>query len=217
MAIVGVFGDIHGNITALDAALSDMDGKVDRYICLGDYASELADEECVQRVMRLSEKGILKSVYGNHDEMALKGYLDSKLSPESMSFLQDLPMSICEYGIHFTHANPLERSRQGKGVWLQGGEYIDTLTKAQIVFEECEHQIIAVGHTHKPVVYTEDELISPVNNPVQLNGDRRFIINPGAVGYSRVSDSSVNYGLLDTDSMAFEVRNVLLEGRDKVA
>ena len=209
MAKLGFLGDIHGNIQALNDVLADMENhNLDKYICLGDFVSEFADDECVQRVQSLVKLGIFTSVLGNHDEQAVKGYLtESNISKESCEYLRNLPLSITEDEVHITHANPIDASRSGQGVWRPYGEYINAHNIAELVFEKCEHRIIAVGHTHVPVVYSETESINPVNNPVCIK-EGRFIINPGAVGYSRVSNNTANYAVLDTETMVFEVKAI---------
>ena len=75
---LAVFGDIHGNLPALNAALADMDscGEFDEIWCLGDLAA-LGGEpsECIQLVMQRRETwgDRFKLIGGNTDRYLATG------------------------------------------------------------------------------------------------------------------------------------------------
>ncbi|MCK4908458.1 MAG: metallophosphoesterase, partial [Planctomycetes bacterium] len=60
-----IFGDIHGNLEALDAVLAKASTeKPDKYICLGDIVGYGADPEpCLAKIRELNPL----LVAGNHD------------------------------------------------------------------------------------------------------------------------------------------------------
>ncbi|MCY3781907.1 MAG: metallophosphoesterase family protein [Chloroflexi bacterium] len=76
---LAVFGDIHGNLTALDAALDDMKraGAVDLLWCLGDLAALGGGaRECIRRLSALREelgKDKFKVIGGNTDRYLVTG------------------------------------------------------------------------------------------------------------------------------------------------
>ncbi len=67
---LAVFGDIHGNLPALLAALTDMARRgAEAHICLGDVAMDGAwPAECIQRIAALG----CPVVRGNADRMVLE-------------------------------------------------------------------------------------------------------------------------------------------------
>jgi predicted phosphodiesterase len=69
----GIFGDVHANLSALDAVLDTLRrAGAERYLCLGDIVGYGADAQaCVARVRELAPA----IVGGNHD-WAVAGKLD---------------------------------------------------------------------------------------------------------------------------------------------
>ena len=76
---LAVFGDIHGNLTALDAALADMKraGPVDFLWCLGDLAALGGQpQECIERLLSLRDElgeDKFKIIGGNTDRYLVTG------------------------------------------------------------------------------------------------------------------------------------------------
>ena len=76
---LAVFSDMHGNLTAFDTMLEDLDsvGEVDMIWCLGDLAALGArPSECIQRVKNLQEqhgKEKCKVIGGNTDRYLVTG------------------------------------------------------------------------------------------------------------------------------------------------
>jgi predicted phosphodiesterase len=74
-----VFGDVHGNIDALDTVLDAANAlEVEGYLCVGDLVGYgPSPMECIQRLLELKQAGKLAWVAGNH-ELAIRGDLDSE-------------------------------------------------------------------------------------------------------------------------------------------
>ena len=115
-----ILSDIHANLTAFEAVLSDA-GSFDRVWCLGDVVGYGPDpNECVAL---LRQQPGLRCIMGNHDA-ALMGYIDihtfneqaaravaiqsEMLNPESRDFLELLDIVIEEGDITFAHGSPRE-------------------------------------------------------------------------------------------------------------
>jgi predicted phosphodiesterase len=66
---IAVISDIHSNLQALLAALSDIDGRgIDQIYCLGDIVGYGGSpNECVELIRRRAAVSVL----GNHDQVAL--------------------------------------------------------------------------------------------------------------------------------------------------
>jgi predicted phosphodiesterase len=72
-----VFGDVHGNIDALDAVLAEAGWRgVDGYLFVGDVVGYGPSPlECIERLMDLQQRGLLAWVAGNH-ELAVRGAVE---------------------------------------------------------------------------------------------------------------------------------------------
>jgi predicted phosphodiesterase len=210
-----IISDIHANLAAFEAVLTDAKGEWDVIWCLGDLVGYGPDpNECVA-LLRQHEH---ISLSGNHD-WAVLGKLDidnfnreaqiairwtrEAISQVSFDYLATLPPQLDKAPFSLFHASPRHP------VW----EYILDAYTASINFDHFDTPYCLVGHTHVPVMFVEEEphnvIICPPENdtPVQL-GSTRLIINPGSVGQPRDSDPRAAYAFLDTDHLTFEHKRV---------
>jgi diadenosine tetraphosphatase ApaH/serine/threonine PP2A family protein phosphatase len=85
-------------------------------------------------------------------------------------------------------------------------EYLFTPRDAARAFEAARRPVCLFGHTHVPAVYAieatapdlllvEDSGRVPLELP--LEGGRRFLVNPGAVGQPRDGDPRAAYAVYD--------------------
>jgi putative phosphoesterase len=191
---IGLISDVHGNLPALEAVLSDMPD-VDRTVCAGDvvgYNPWPAD--CVDRVREVAAV----TVEGNHDrtvetperyshnEQAQRGleHANDELSDEQLAWLDDLPRETEITGGRFllVHDHPEEQDRY---VWPADfprlRPYLD------------DYDGVVIGHTH-------------VQHEATIDG--RLIVNPGSVGQPRDGDPRAAYAVLDTDEPSVSLRRV---------
>lgn len=210
-----VISDIHANLAAFEAVLSNAEGEWDKIWCLGDVIGYGPDpNECVA-LLREQEH---LSLSGNHD-WAVLGRLDQDtfnedaqvainwtrrvLTEENQQYLEELPSLTVEEPFTLAHASPRQP------VW----EYILESVTAAANFDHFETPYCLVGHTHAPVIYEQSgrgsaEAIAPVYaDPFSLN-DVRLIVNPGSVGQPRDYDPRAAYAILDSDSLTVEHRRV---------
>lgn len=97
MEKIAILSDIHGNITALNAVLKDIeDRKVDRIICLGDYVVKCANPD---KVLDIAMEKFDVCIKGNCDEtissdVALEKQFWSrvKIGEKRAKFLKNLPI-----------------------------------------------------------------------------------------------------------------------------
>ncbi len=212
-----VISDIHANLAALDAVLADIGEQAEAIWCLGDIVGYGPDpNECVAR---LQERGIV-SVAGNHDWACL-GKLDladfnldareacrwtaEQLSEASRAFLEGLPLSLVFDEWTLVHGSPREP------IW----EY---LTSPGAVLENLpflQTRLCLVGHTHVPLAFhVPDGETLTCRRRWLLDGDElslqsgRWILNPGGIGQPRDGDPRAAYLLVDTETLAAEMRRV---------
>ncbi len=211
-----IISDIHANLTALEAVLSDA-GEFDQVWFLGDLVGYGPDpNECIVRVRALPH---LVALMGNHDAAAL-GHLNlaafnatarqavywtqKNTTAENLAYLESLPaMTIASDDVTLAHGSPRQP------VW----EYILDARTAWENFQVLNTDYCFVGHSHLPsMFYLPDrerriELVVPEPN-TSYELSPRMIINPGSVGQPRDRDPRAAYALLDTDHLVVEFRRV---------
>ncbi|MCL4505552.1 MAG: metallophosphatase family protein [Chloroflexi bacterium] len=205
-----VISDIHANLPALQAVLSDVAARAQAYDivwCLGDVVGYGAEpNECIDLLRTLPHICLA----GNHD-WAVIGKLDlhtfheqaafvvewtqANLTPENLCFLKARPEQLPHEDYLLVHASPREP------IW----EYITDINVAEDNFDSMTAPFCLVGHTHVPVVFVKDGRTNNVhvsmpsaNVPIVLKRDSRYIINPGSVGQPRDGDPRAAYAILDT-------------------
>lgn len=208
-----VISDIHANLTALDAVLTDA-GEFDAAWCLGDLVGYGPDpNECIAKVRALPN---LRCIIGNHDAAALD-QIDTKtfnlearqalewtqktLTETSVSFLSSLQQKIEINNVTLTHGSPRHP------VW----EYLMDSQTAALNFDYFSTPYCFVGHTHLPVVYTREEKKLVVYKPTPNNKitlSPRTIINPGSVGQPRDHDPRAAYVIYNPEENTWDYRRL---------
>jgi len=209
-----ILSDIHANLTAFEAVLSDA-GSFDRVWCLGDVVGYGPDpNECVAL---LRQQPGLRCIMGNHDA-ALMGYIDihtfneqaaravaiqsEMLNPESRDFLELLDIVIEEGDITFAHGSPRDP------IW----EYIVNSHIARDIFSAYQSRICLIGHTHIPSIFIENPHARPsILTPQHADrwrSEKRFILNPGSVGQPRDHNPKAAYVIWDDEEDTFLFKRV---------
>jgi len=206
-----VFSDIHSNLTALEAVLSQV-GNMDAYWCLGDLVGYGPDpNECIKRVRGLPN---LICVRGNHDAATL-GEVDQQtfnheaslaitwtkrvLNAESQDFLLSLSERQVVGDVTLVHGSPRNP------VW----DYVMDYMTAVRMFSYFETRICMVGHTHVPAIWKEGaEMLPtiPVMDYHKTSILSKAILNPGSVGQPRDHDPRASYAIFDSDKSTWELR-----------
>lgn len=210
-----VFGDIHGNLEALEAVLEATEkDKPDHYICVGDIVGYGADpKECLRKVRALNNCTI---VAGNHD-FASAGILNldffndharesiswttEQLSDEDKKFLSQLKLINHVNHLAVVHSNLHQPEMFG---------YIQTVYDLQLGLKQLETPVCFVGHSHIPVIFLlHRATISVITEPViNLDGLDRAFINVGSVGQPRDENSQASYVLYDEDEKKVAIKRV---------
>lgn len=211
----GIVADIHANLAAFETVLADM-GQVDALWCLGDLVGYGPDpNECIELLRRRNHLCVI----GNHDLAAI-GRLDTSdfnvsaaeaaewtarnLTDRSRLFLAGLPEKVVVESFTLVHGSPRFP------VW----EYIFEENRAAENFDHFDTQACLVGHTHVPVIYTQDATSRQITGRVPAPGDKveirqnRILANPGSVGQPRDGDPRAAYALYDSETAILEWRRV---------
>jgi predicted phosphodiesterase len=211
-----VFSDVHANATALEAALQACAGSWDRAVCLGDIVGYGPDpNEVVERI-----RGLVSAIVrGNHDK-AVSGISDlddfnpvaraavewsrRQLRPENVRYLQGLPRGPLETdGVVLVH-----------GALEDEDEYVFAPEQALTGLRAARWPLIFFGHTHIQGGFSYDgtsvdglELFSrPAGRvpSVNLQAEKRYLLNPGSVGQPRDSDPRAAFAIADLEKRRVE-------------
>ncbi len=201
-----IISDIHGNLEALQAVLAEARRlEISDYICLGDIVGYGADPVAALELVRELNPRI---VLGNHDAVtcdraditslqsnARRSALWTKeqLSRAERDYLASLPLTLpIDDDFMLVHS-----SLHSPEVW----KYIFSSYEADLSFLELLSWIAFFGHTHRPVIYRQRgvKLETLVFDELVLEGEARYLINPGSVGQPRDGDPRAAFGVFDTE------------------
>ena len=212
-----ILSDIHANVTAFEAVLSDMEsiGHGDAVAILGDLVNYGPRPNEVIDMVKDISLPIIINLWGNHEYSIFGGNLDrfatdrgravlkytnSILTNDSRDYL-DSKMNHRGYEeilidnrtFLFVHGN-IDDSYWGKfGIDRMNDE------------RYADYDYVISGHSHIPH-YVEQFFSS--DNKDYRNKRRTVFINPGSVGQPRNHDPYAQYGILDTESGNYEHRSV---------
>ncbi len=223
---IGIIADIHSNLEALRAVLKDLkEHKIKTVINCGDIVGYGPDPAlCMDMVMAMSgyKSASLSpedeelaagfnvvNIMGNHDagvinftdiscfnRNAYEALLWTKeqMDGNHFSFLKGLKYKTVYENAAICHSTP-NNTRN----WY----YLDSIEMARESFSQ-NREILFVGHTHKPYVYSK-KLSSgkvtgtyPGNKEMELDGACSYIINPGSVGQPRDGNFMPSYMIWDS-------------------
>ena len=205
---IGILSDIHSNSEAIDSVLKNIKD-VDEFICLGDIVGYGADPNyCIEKVKGLN----CKCIGGNHD-FAVAGkvninyfnytaraailWTSLQLKKENLNFLLNLKNKIelkdNVFAVHGSPENPLL-------------EYILDKDTASLIFSKFDFKIYFVGHSHLAGCFSLDENNNQIDyinyrngGRIEINKNKRYIINCGSVGQPRDGNPKASYGIYDLE------------------
>jgi len=204
-----VLSDIHANLPALEAVLTDA-GSVDTIWCLGDIVGYGPyPNECVDLIRALKPE---VSVLGNHDAAATgllslsafnteariaAQWTGSILSSDNQTFIKAQPLTMTIHTVtcvHGTMRNPL---------W----EYMLDSYTALVNLSQLSTPVCLVGHTHIPGIFRLSSQAGDMHwysadtsQSFSIPSDLKVSINPGSVGQPRDHDNRASYGILDIEN-----------------
>ena len=215
-----IVSDIHGNLTALEAVLEDIQRVgVDRIVSLGDVIGYGPNpNECLDRVMEFDF-----SILGNHDSSALfdpEGFNataeqaifwtreqletppdGAEAGHRRMEYLCQMPRAVEEEGVLFVHGSP--RGPTNEYVFPEDVQNPKKMDKLFSLFSRLCFQ----GHTHVPGIFSADHRFtrpSDLDGPYSLITDQQsLMVNVGSVGQPRDGDPRSCYVIHESDSITF--------------
>lgn len=211
----GIYGDIHGNLHALDAVLEAYEREnIDVYLCTGDLVGYGAfPAECIKKVRAISEH----VVAGNHD-FAVCGRLEldffnsyaksavlwtrQNLSAEDLDYLRNLPLSVAvDSDTTLSHATIYD---------AHAFDYIQTQYDAHLSLQELQTTCGFVGHSHIPITfYLRDGTVNwTMESVIDLKGVDKVLVNVGSVGQPRDENPQAAYSVFDTEARKIWIKRI---------
>ena len=162
---IAFISDIHANIEALDAVLADIEQhNVNTIYCLGDLVGYGPDPQAVvQKIMELQEKGKLVGIVcGNHDYGLYHNNFDvfSRSARISNQWAYQQLVGTSEMDFLGTMAKgkmvkDVGRFRLVHSTWQPEPLQWEYMRAKNAKDNFCERQIIFVGHSHVPAIYSK--------------------------------------------------------------
>ena len=211
-----ILSDLHANSTALEAALSAVDGRWEGVVCLGDVVGYGPDpNEVVDRVRALQAK----TIRGNHDKAACglenaedfnpvaraaASWTHEHLRPDNLIYLQELPSGPLEAdGLALVH-----------GALHDEDEYVFAPAQALDGLLESPSPVTFFGHTHFQGGFSfrdnQLEVIQLRPEPgagfaaLRVEQGTRYLLNPGSIGQPRDGDPRAAFAIADLDNRVVE-------------
>ena len=202
-----IISDVHANEAALRAVLLDaVDARADKIICLGDVLGYGPDPVAA---LELVYRRAHVCLAGNHDDAVsrrfpVEDFTDfasaavarhrTALSQEAIDWLRRLPYT-CEFEgfacVHGDFSDPKHFN------------YILEPQDALPSWNERSEQLLFVGHTHQPGIFVIGASGIPhllAGADFTLEDGKRYIVNPGSVGYPRSGACRSCYCIYDDQS-----------------
>jgi len=218
---IGVYSDVHSNFIALKAVIASYEqlGPIDHFVCLGDVVGYGA---CPDQCCDLVKGHVKHTIVGNHDA-AVAGRMDynyyypaarqaldlhrSLLKAENLSWLQQLPYTVREGEVCYSHGSPVSP---------EDFDYVFTDEHAYGLLDHWDDlaHVTLIGHSHLTKAYRlnghgaaspVEEIHGPVLN---LEKPAKYIATVGSVGQPRDNDARGCSTVLDTDDMTLTYNRV---------
>lgn len=214
---LAILSDIHSNFDAfVEVAKAIEAEKPDKIVLLGDIVGYGAEpSKCIKLAKELTQN----IVAGNHDygvanltsvenfnihaRTAIE-WTRKSISDSELAFLAHLPLTLKMDGFLFIHSSP-----GAPAEW----NYILEPFDANLQFRFFEEPILFLGHTHIPIiwVYASSPIEITNGKQVQLNKNKRYIINVGSVGQPRDGNPRSSFGIFDSENWTFTLHRVMYD------
>ena len=202
-----IISDVHANEAALRAVLTDAnDARAEKVICLGDVLGYGPDPVAA---LELVYRRVHVCLAGNHDDAVcgrfpVEDFTDfaaeavkrhrAAITQKAIDWLRHLPYTCAFEGFACVHGDFADPKHF---------DYILEPQDAVPSWSERPEPLLFVGHTHQPGIF----VIGASGTPHRLDGmdftledGKRYIVNPGSVGYPRSGACRSSYCIYDDQS-----------------
>ncbi len=195
----GLISDVHGNLPALEAALSTLTiAGAQRLAFLGDYLGRGDSDQCVRRIRQVADVAIV----GNRD-------LDwqERVSAESKAWVLGLPRVVSVGPLLLTHGDARLTPRLGTTQIARG------FGRAFAEMERCGARVWAFGHSHHARLWRKasanDSTEQIGRDVAPIEEGFRYFLNVGTTGLPFGGKGGASVALVDF--VRGEVRHLPLD------
>ncbi|MCL2103618.1 MAG: metallophosphatase family protein [Kiritimatiellaeota bacterium] len=219
-----IVSDIHANLGAWKTALADIaDMRVDRIVCLGDVVGYGAEPvEVLESVHRKAFAVLM----GNHDA-AVCGKMDPQVfTSRARQAVERHRGQVSEAGLRWLAQLPLVLNAPGfrcaHGDFSAPAAYHYILDAEEAVpsWRAVAEQLLFVGHTHCQGIHVVGKSGTPHALPAgdfTLEQGKRYIVNPGSIGYPRSQEGRSTYCIYDDRARTVIFRSLPFDHESYVA
>jgi predicted phosphodiesterase len=214
---LAILSDIHGNLEAFQAVLADIERqKTDRIVCLGDMIGYGPDPE---KVIRSVQSLQCEAVLGNHEAALISAKARSWMNFQARENSLQTEQMLSEESVSYCRSLP--RFRDSGNAWFVHGFPLDSILaylfnipdkRIEKLFADSPASLFFVGHTHTLQIVTQQHgciFRSPLaEGVIDLDKNRKYIINVGSVGQPRDGNNCAKYLIWDTAAWKLDVRFV---------
>jgi len=226
--IYAILADVHGNLAALEAVISDAKTKgANSFLLLGDYIRDTPkNNEVVDSIRNLpnctailgnGDKGVLsldetKPEQCEREQMYPNFWTYHNLSEQNLDYLKSLKESAditLSNGktLHLSHSMGLISHTPRLGAF-HSGDYARKMESQPFSFEDGirDMQTVAETHTHEVAEYPGDICLYG-HNHLQFLGSvgNKTLCNPGSCGQPLEYDTRAPYAILSGESGDVEI------------
>lgn len=200
-----VLSDLHGNRSALQAVVDDMEklSGVEACILLGDLIDYGMNSNEVVKMVRSFPLQIVCNIWGNHEYAVMKddySRFSSERGRQCARYTKTMlnAESVCYINREMTPAGIHEFQVEGKRCLAVHGSVTDPywccLQPEQQLLEYQQYDYVFTGHSHQPHFV---EKFYETDDPCRRNRKKTVFINPGSVGQPRNLNNCAQYAVVD--------------------
>jgi len=185
-SVWGLVADVHGNLAALDTALSALrDAGATRLAFLGDYLGRGASDACVARIQAVGGPAVV----GNRD-------LDwqDRVAAETKAWVLSLPLTIADGPLLLAHGDA--RLTPGTSTAEIGRGFV----KAWAQLTAAGAVVLAFGHSHQARTWRKVAAEAPAEMlpaSTTMGPGYRYFVNVGSTGLPFPGKGGPSVALVD--------------------
>lgn len=210
-----LMSDIHGNLSALNAVLSNAGQKgYEEIILLGDLIDYgPRSNEVIERIQQIDTAKVVVNLWGNHEKSIIEmeydrfssdrgaacaKYTKEHLTKGSMEYLKRMNLSgrqefeLGEHSCLAVHGSIQDVFWKSINLQKIGTEYM-------------HYDLVFSGHSHIQQCYSQ---FYQCDNLEYRNTKRTIFINPGSVGQPRNHNPRAQYAILNVDTLEIQLCSV---------
>lgn len=211
----GIFSDVHSNLEALDTILDAYQKEaIDTYLCVGDIVGYAANpKECIEKV----KKSAMITVAGNHDWAAVNLFSVDYFNPVACEAIFWTRRNLDDPDRYFLESLKLVYKNEDLTLvhgTLDNPRDFNYMTDGYIAWETfrlLETNICFVGHSHVAGIFIKDKddrITYREDNSVDIEKEKKYIINVGSVGQPRDGNPQACYCIYDTDKKEIQIKRI---------